>query len=169
MFCANIHRSFIHSFIHFPCSFNPSRDGGDQGAAVEEWYRSGDGGRHPSHPCAALQSPQPHLRQTGYNERPRSENCMLIRRWMNNWLIHHQCMILFGVFSKIRQLHHISYKAHFHFASLDSDSAFFCSHSGRNPRLGLTGRPYRRIGVLGTSKFYIIRNTMFSFTPQVLF
>nr|XP_046236478.1 phosphorylase b kinase regulatory subunit alpha, skeletal muscle isoform isoform X4 [Scatophagus argus] len=39
---------------------------------------------------------------------------------------------------------------------------------GRNPRLGLTGRPYRRIGVLGTSKFYIIRNTMFSFTPQFL-
>jgi hypothetical protein len=41
------------------------------------------------------------------------------------------------------------------------------SSSGRNKRLGLTGRPYRRIGVLGTSKFYIIRNTMFSFTPQV--
>ncbi|XP_061816877.1 phosphorylase b kinase regulatory subunit alpha, skeletal muscle isoform isoform X3 [Nerophis lumbriciformis] len=39
---------------------------------------------------------------------------------------------------------------------------------GRNPRLGLTGRPYRRIGVLGTSKFYIIRNTIFSFTPQFL-
>ncbi|PWA19852.1 hypothetical protein CCH79_00015875 [Gambusia affinis] len=37
---------------------------------------------------------------------------------------------------------------------------------GRNPRLGLTGRPYRRIGVLGTSKFYIIRNTIFAFTPQ---
>nr|XP_057922956.1 phosphorylase b kinase regulatory subunit alpha, skeletal muscle isoform isoform X3 [Doryrhamphus excisus] len=39
---------------------------------------------------------------------------------------------------------------------------------GRNPRLGLTGRPYRRIGVLGTSKFYTIRNTIFSFTPQFL-
>ncbi|XP_070710506.1 phosphorylase b kinase regulatory subunit alpha, skeletal muscle isoform isoform X1 [Pempheris klunzingeri] len=39
---------------------------------------------------------------------------------------------------------------------------------GRNPRLGLTGRPNRRIGVLGTSKFYIIRNTMFSFTPQFI-
>uniref|UniRef100_A0A673GYT5 Phosphorylase b kinase regulatory subunit n=1 Tax=Sinocyclocheilus rhinocerous TaxID=307959 RepID=A0A673GYT5_9TELE len=37
---------------------------------------------------------------------------------------------------------------------------------GRNQRLGLTGRPYRRIGVLGTSKFYIIRNTIFTFTPQ---
>ncbi|KAF6730611.1 Phosphorylase b kinase regulatory subunit alpha, skeletal muscle isoform [Oryzias melastigma] len=39
---------------------------------------------------------------------------------------------------------------------------------GRNPRLGLTGRPYRRIGVLGTSKFYIIRNTIFTFTPQFI-
>uniref|UniRef100_A0A672LIF8 Phosphorylase b kinase regulatory subunit n=1 Tax=Sinocyclocheilus grahami TaxID=75366 RepID=A0A672LIF8_SINGR len=37
---------------------------------------------------------------------------------------------------------------------------------GRNQRLGLTGQPYRRIGVLGTSKFYIIRNTIFTFTPQ---
>lgn len=40
--------------------------------------------------------------------------------------------------------------------------------AGRNPKLGLTGRPYRRIGVLGTSKFYIIRNTMFTFTPQFI-
>ncbi|XP_061566548.1 phosphorylase b kinase regulatory subunit alpha, skeletal muscle isoform isoform X2 [Cololabis saira] len=39
---------------------------------------------------------------------------------------------------------------------------------GRNPRLGLTGRPYRRIGVLGTSKFYIIRNSIFTFTPQFI-
>ncbi|XP_068443659.1 phosphorylase b kinase regulatory subunit alpha, skeletal muscle isoform isoform X2 [Clinocottus analis] len=39
---------------------------------------------------------------------------------------------------------------------------------GRNPRLGLTGRPYRRIGVLGTSKFYTIRNAIFSFTPQFI-
>ncbi|XP_067436781.1 phosphorylase b kinase regulatory subunit alpha, skeletal muscle isoform isoform X2 [Thunnus thynnus] len=39
---------------------------------------------------------------------------------------------------------------------------------GRNPRLGLTGRPYRRIGVLGTSKFYIIRNSVFAFTPQFI-
>ncbi|CAL8241380.1 unnamed protein product [Merluccius merluccius] len=39
---------------------------------------------------------------------------------------------------------------------------------GQNKRLGLTGRPYRRIGVLGTSKFYILRNTMFSFTPQFI-
>lgn len=40
--------------------------------------------------------------------------------------------------------------------------------AGRNPKLGLTGRPYRRIGVLGTSKFYIIRNTLFTFTPQFI-
>ncbi|KAI4895745.1 hypothetical protein NFI96_024046 [Prochilodus magdalenae] len=39
---------------------------------------------------------------------------------------------------------------------------------GRNKRLGLTGRPYRRIGVLGTSKLYIIRNTIFAFTPQFI-
>ncbi|XP_063043532.1 phosphorylase b kinase regulatory subunit alpha, skeletal muscle isoform isoform X2 [Engraulis encrasicolus] len=39
---------------------------------------------------------------------------------------------------------------------------------GRNNRLGLTGRPYRRIGVLGTSKLYIIRNTIFTFTPQFI-
>uniref|UniRef100_A0A3B4E8F8 Phosphorylase b kinase regulatory subunit n=1 Tax=Pygocentrus nattereri TaxID=42514 RepID=A0A3B4E8F8_PYGNA len=39
---------------------------------------------------------------------------------------------------------------------------------GRNRRLGLTGRPYRRIGVLGTSKLYIIRNTIFTFTPQFI-
>lgn len=39
---------------------------------------------------------------------------------------------------------------------------------GRNQRLGLTGRPYRRMGVLGTSKFYVIRNTMFAFTPQFI-
>ncbi|KAM6969983.1 LOW QUALITY PROTEIN: phosphorylase b kinase regulatory subunit alpha, skeletal muscle isoform-like [Aplochiton taeniatus] len=39
---------------------------------------------------------------------------------------------------------------------------------GRNQRLGLTGRPYRRIGVLGTSKFYVIKDTIFSFTPQFI-
>uniref|UniRef100_A0A672T6M6 Phosphorylase b kinase regulatory subunit n=1 Tax=Sinocyclocheilus grahami TaxID=75366 RepID=A0A672T6M6_SINGR len=37
-----------------------------------------------------------------------------------------------------------------------------------NSILGLTGRPYRRIGVLGTSKLYIVRNTIFSFTPQFI-
>ncbi|XP_053485135.1 phosphorylase b kinase regulatory subunit alpha, skeletal muscle isoform isoform X3 [Ictalurus furcatus] len=39
---------------------------------------------------------------------------------------------------------------------------------GRNQRLGLTGRPCRRIGVLGTSKLYIIRKTIFTFTPQFI-
>ncbi|XP_076145255.1 phosphorylase b kinase regulatory subunit alpha, skeletal muscle isoform [Alosa pseudoharengus] len=39
---------------------------------------------------------------------------------------------------------------------------------GRNHRLGLTGRPYRRMGVLGTSKLYIVRNTIFAFTPQFI-
>ncbi|KAL0969970.1 hypothetical protein UPYG_G00235410 [Umbra pygmaea] len=39
---------------------------------------------------------------------------------------------------------------------------------GRNQRLGLTGRPYRRIGCLGTSKFYVIRKTIFAFTPQFI-
>ncbi|KAM3865333.1 phosphorylase b kinase regulatory subunit alpha, skeletal muscle isoform-like [Diretmus argenteus] len=39
---------------------------------------------------------------------------------------------------------------------------------GKNQRLGLSGRPYRRIGVLGTSKFYVIRDTIFTFTPQFI-
>lgn len=30
----------------------------------------------------------------------------------------------------------------------------------------LSGRPYRHIGVLGTSKLYVIRNHIFTFTPQ---
>uniref|UniRef100_A0A3B3QEF2 Phosphorylase b kinase regulatory subunit n=1 Tax=Paramormyrops kingsleyae TaxID=1676925 RepID=A0A3B3QEF2_9TELE len=35
-------------------------------------------------------------------------------------------------------------------------------------RLNLSGRPYRHIGVLGTSKFYEIRNCTYTFTPQFL-
>uniref|UniRef100_A0AAQ4S075 Phosphorylase b kinase regulatory subunit n=1 Tax=Gasterosteus aculeatus aculeatus TaxID=481459 RepID=A0AAQ4S075_GASAC len=35
-------------------------------------------------------------------------------------------------------------------------------------RLSLSGRPYRHIGVLGTSKFYEIRNRSYIFTPQFL-
>lgn len=31
----------------------------------------------------------------------------------------------------------------------------------------LTGRPYRHMGVLGTSKLYKIRKNIFTFTPQV--
>uniref|UniRef100_A0A8C6Y7W8 Phosphorylase b kinase regulatory subunit n=1 Tax=Naja naja TaxID=35670 RepID=A0A8C6Y7W8_NAJNA len=37
---------------------------------------------------------------------------------------------------------------------------------GRNKNMKLSGRPYRHIGVLGTSKLYIIRNQIFTFTPQ---
>ncbi|XP_066496077.1 phosphorylase b kinase regulatory subunit alpha, skeletal muscle isoform isoform X2 [Tiliqua scincoides] len=39
---------------------------------------------------------------------------------------------------------------------------------GRNKRLGLSGRPFRHMGVLGTSKFYDIRNSIFAFTPQFI-
>uniref|UniRef100_A0A3Q1M104 Phosphorylase b kinase regulatory subunit n=1 Tax=Bos taurus TaxID=9913 RepID=A0A3Q1M104_BOVIN len=37
---------------------------------------------------------------------------------------------------------------------------------GRNKNMRLSGRPYRHIGVLGTSKLYVIRNQIFTFTPQ---
>uniref|UniRef100_A0A8C0XWW4 Phosphorylase b kinase regulatory subunit n=1 Tax=Castor canadensis TaxID=51338 RepID=A0A8C0XWW4_CASCN len=37
---------------------------------------------------------------------------------------------------------------------------------GRNKNMKLSGRPYRHIGVLGTSKLYVIRNQIFTFTPQ---
>ncbi|XP_046713387.1 phosphorylase b kinase regulatory subunit alpha, liver isoform isoform X3 [Silurus meridionalis] len=39
---------------------------------------------------------------------------------------------------------------------------------GSCKRLNLTGRPYRHIGVLGTSKFYEIRNRTYTFTPQFI-
>uniref|UniRef100_A0A6Q2YYP1 Phosphorylase b kinase regulatory subunit n=1 Tax=Esox lucius TaxID=8010 RepID=A0A6Q2YYP1_ESOLU len=35
-------------------------------------------------------------------------------------------------------------------------------------KLNLSGRPYRHIGVLGTSKFYEIRSRTYTFTPQFL-
>lgn len=38
---------------------------------------------------------------------------------------------------------------------------------GRNKQMCLTGRPYRHMGVLGTSKLYDIRKNIFTFTPQV--
>ncbi|XP_061862945.1 phosphorylase b kinase regulatory subunit alpha, skeletal muscle isoform isoform X7 [Colius striatus] len=38
---------------------------------------------------------------------------------------------------------------------------------GRNKQMCLTGRPYRHMGVLGTSKLYKIRKNIFSFTPQM--
>ncbi|XP_062267767.1 phosphorylase b kinase regulatory subunit alpha, liver isoform isoform X1 [Platichthys flesus] len=39
---------------------------------------------------------------------------------------------------------------------------------GNCKKLDLGGRPYRHIGVLGTSKFYEIRNCFYIFTPQFL-
>ncbi|XP_028834843.1 phosphorylase b kinase regulatory subunit alpha, liver isoform-like isoform X2 [Denticeps clupeoides] len=39
---------------------------------------------------------------------------------------------------------------------------------GNCKKLNLTGRPYRHIGVLGTSKFYEIRNRTYTFTPQFI-
>uniref|UniRef100_A0A8C7N3E5 Phosphorylase b kinase regulatory subunit n=1 Tax=Oncorhynchus kisutch TaxID=8019 RepID=A0A8C7N3E5_ONCKI len=39
---------------------------------------------------------------------------------------------------------------------------------GNCKKLNLSGRPYRHIGVLGTSKFYEIRNRTYTFTPQFL-
>ncbi|KAG5833307.1 phosphorylase b kinase regulatory subunit alpha, liver isoform isoform X1 [Anguilla rostrata] len=39
---------------------------------------------------------------------------------------------------------------------------------GYSRKLNLSGRPYRHIGVLGTSKFYQIRNHTYTFTPQFI-
>ncbi|XP_065702491.1 phosphorylase b kinase regulatory subunit alpha, skeletal muscle isoform isoform X4 [Patagioenas fasciata] len=39
---------------------------------------------------------------------------------------------------------------------------------GRNKQMSLTGRPYRHMGVLGTSKLYNIRKNIFTFTPQFI-
>ncbi|NXE54870.1 KPB1 kinase, partial [Casuarius casuarius] len=39
---------------------------------------------------------------------------------------------------------------------------------GRNTQMCLTGRPLRRMGVLGTSKLYNIRKNIFTFTPQFI-
>uniref|UniRef100_A0ABM5EWK5 Phosphorylase b kinase regulatory subunit n=1 Tax=Pogona vitticeps TaxID=103695 RepID=A0ABM5EWK5_9SAUR len=39
---------------------------------------------------------------------------------------------------------------------------------GRNKRMNLSGRPFRQMGVLGTSKFYDIRDNIFIFTPQFI-
>ncbi|XP_062869074.1 phosphorylase b kinase regulatory subunit alpha, liver isoform [Trichomycterus rosablanca] len=42
------------------------------------------------------------------------------------------------------------------------------SKLGSFKKMNLTGRPYRHIGVLGTSKFYEIRNRTYTFTPQFI-
>ncbi|XP_067903776.1 phosphorylase b kinase regulatory subunit alpha, skeletal muscle isoform isoform X3 [Heterodontus francisci] len=39
---------------------------------------------------------------------------------------------------------------------------------GRNKRMMLSGRPYRHMGVLGTSKLYFMRDEIFAFTPQFI-
>ncbi|NWU68346.1 KPB1 kinase, partial [Pterocles burchelli] len=39
---------------------------------------------------------------------------------------------------------------------------------GRNKQMCLSGRPYRNMGVLGTSKLYNIRQNIFTFTPQFI-
>ncbi|XP_015715516.1 phosphorylase b kinase regulatory subunit alpha, skeletal muscle isoform isoform X4 [Coturnix japonica] len=39
---------------------------------------------------------------------------------------------------------------------------------GRNKQMSLTGRPYRHMGVIGTSKLYDIRKNIFAFTPQFI-
>uniref|UniRef100_A0A803TT16 Phosphorylase b kinase regulatory subunit n=1 Tax=Anolis carolinensis TaxID=28377 RepID=A0A803TT16_ANOCA len=39
---------------------------------------------------------------------------------------------------------------------------------GRNKRMNLSGRPFRQMGVLGTSRFYDIRDNIFIFTPQFM-
>nr|XP_039256561.1 phosphorylase b kinase regulatory subunit alpha, skeletal muscle isoform-like isoform X2 [Styela clava] len=42
------------------------------------------------------------------------------------------------------------------------------SQLGKNAKLKVSGRPTNRIGVLGTSKLYVIRGNTFIFTPQFL-
>ncbi|MEJ1281461.1 hypothetical protein NN561_012411 [Cricetulus griseus] len=42
------------------------------------------------------------------------------------------------------------------------------SSLGCNSKMKLSGRPYRLMGVLGTSKLYDIRKTIFTFTPQFI-
>ncbi|XP_006873470.1 PREDICTED: phosphorylase b kinase regulatory subunit alpha, skeletal muscle isoform-like [Chrysochloris asiatica] len=42
------------------------------------------------------------------------------------------------------------------------------SSLGCNSKMKLSGRPYRHMGVLGTSKLYDIRQTIFTFTPQFI-
>jgi len=41
------------------------------------------------------------------------------------------------------------------------------SQLGKCPILKLSGRPSTEIGILGTSKLYIIRGTTFAFVPNV--
>lgn len=40
--------------------------------------------------------------------------------------------------------------------------------TGRNKKLGLSGRKSRDVGILSTSKLYSLHDRMFAFTPQVI-
>lgn len=39
--------------------------------------------------------------------------------------------------------------------------------TGRNKKLGLSGRKSRDVGILSTSKLYSLNDRIFAFTPQV--
>lgn len=39
--------------------------------------------------------------------------------------------------------------------------------TGKNKRMGLTGRPSSEIGLLATSKLYILQDQILAFIPQV--
>lgn len=39
--------------------------------------------------------------------------------------------------------------------------------TGRNQKLGLSGRQSRDVGILSTSKLYSLQDRIFAFTPQV--
>lgn len=39
--------------------------------------------------------------------------------------------------------------------------------SGKNKKLGLTGRPSNEVGLLATSKLYMMDDQLFAFMPQV--
>ncbi|XP_063169756.1 phosphorylase b kinase regulatory subunit alpha, skeletal muscle isoform isoform X2 [Candoia aspera] len=46
--------------------------------------------------------------------------------------------------------------------------SYIYARLGCNKLMNLSGRPFRHMGVLGTSKFYDIRNNIFAFTPQFI-
>ena len=41
--------------------------------------------------------------------------------------------------------------------------------SGKNKKLGLTGRPSSEVGLLATSKLYVLQDNILAFIPQVSF
>ena len=50
-------------------------------------------------------------------------------------------------------------------AGLFSNSLFLLT--GKSKKLGLSGRPSDEVGLLATSKLYMIKNQIFAFMPQV--